>query len=121
MEARTEQTYQQRLSVRTSTTVDAEQRISTSLPRAGSNNAASLNSCIRPSAITSPDGLRLHCFHQVCERLPGYFMKSGQIQGPPGHGISHKSSPDKTGAIIFRHNQSYSLIYAQHILVHPAG
>ncbi|MDA8376411.1 MAG: hypothetical protein M0Z50_04925, partial [Planctomycetia bacterium] len=34
-----------------------------------SNNAASLNSCIRPSAITSPDGLRLHCFHQVRERL----------------------------------------------------
>ena len=38
-------------------------------PPAVSNNAASLNSCIRPSAITSPDGLRLHCFHQVRERL----------------------------------------------------
>ena len=42
-------------------------------PPAVSNNAASLNFCIRPSAITSPDGLRLHCFHQVRERLPVFF------------------------------------------------
>jgi hypothetical protein len=27
------------------------------------------NICSRPSAITSPDGLYLRCFHQVRERL----------------------------------------------------
>ena len=46
-------------------------------PPAVSNNAASLNSCIRPSAITSRDGLRLHCFHQVRERLRYFHHRPG--------------------------------------------
>ena len=45
-------------------------------PPAVNNNAVSLNSCIRPSAVTPSDGSHLHCFHGFRERFPGFGITS---------------------------------------------